>query len=404
MNASRDVCQDDAMTDFAPPIDPVALTRALVRCPSVTPEEGGALDLLQRVLEPLGFECHRLTFSEAGTPDVENLYARRGEGAPNVCFAGHTDVVPPGDPADWTHGPFAGEIADGELYGRGAVDMKGAIACWIAALSRLSDRAAGEGRGSLSLLITGDEEGPSINGTRKVLDWLRERGERLDYCLVGEPTSRHEICDTVKIGRRGSLNATLTIQGTQGHVAYPHAADNPVHRMAAAISNLLATPLDEGNDHFQPSMLQVTSIDVGNPASNVIPAKATAQLNVRFNDLHTSADVESWLRERIAPAAPRFVLVAESNSAPFLTRPGPLSDTVAKETERLLNRRPALTTDGGTSDARFIKDACPVVELGLRNWAAHQVDERVALEDLTTLTDVYEAILSRLLDAQCSQA
>jgi succinyl-diaminopimelate desuccinylase len=379
------------------PLDPVELTRRLIRRKSVTPDEGGALGLLQQVLEPLGFVCHRLVFSEEGTPDVDNLYARLGTGSPHLCFAGHTDVVPPGNPEDWCVDPFGGEVVDDAIIGRGAVDMKGAVACFVAAASRLAAGRGGEPGGSISLLITGDEEGPSINGTRKVLDWMRERGEVPDYCLVGEPSSGADLCDTIKIGRRGSMNFELSVHGTQGHSAYPHHADNPVHRLVRVLHRLTGDRLDEGSEHFEPSTLQVTSVDVGNPATNVIPARATARFNVRFNDLHDSTAVERWVRERVEPDAPRFDLAVRVSGESFLCAPGPLSDALGAAVKEKLGRTPILGTGGGTSDGRFIKDLCPVAELGLKNALAHQVDERAPLRDLRDLTDVYEVALKRLL-------
>lgn len=377
---------------MAQALDPVALAQALIRCPSVTPAEGGALDLLQATLEPLGFACTRLPFEDTGSAPVDNLYARRDGPHPNLCFAGHTDVVPAGETEAWRVDPFAAEIVGDELIGRGAVDMKGAIAAWIAALSRLPREA-----GALSLLITGDEEGPSVNGTRKVLDWLRDRGERLGRCVVGEPTSGAELGDTVKIGRRGSLNAWIAVQGTQGHSAYPQYADNPVHRLAAAAAALTQEPMDAGSDHFEPSSLQVTSFDVGNPATNVIPAQATARLNVRFNDLWDGATVEAWIRERVREHCPQHTIEVRLSGESFLSEPGPLSDALVEATARVLGRRPELGTGGGTSDARFIKDACPVAELGLRNATAHQVDERVPVVELLRLADLYEDAQRRLL-------
>jgi succinyl-diaminopimelate desuccinylase len=376
------------------PLDPVACAQALIRCESVTPADGGALDVLQDMLGRLGFTCTRLPFQEAGTERVDNLYAERRGPAPNVCFAGHTDVVPVGDPNAWTVPPFAGEVADGQLIGRGAVDMKGAIAAWVAAVSRIPPEA-----GTLSLLITGDEEGPSVNGTRKVLGWLAEQGIELGCCVVGEPTSGQRLGDTVKIGRRGSLNARITVHGTQGHTAYPQHADNPVHRLAAALNDLAHAPVDQGNDHFEPTGLQVTSVDVANPASNVIPASATANLNVRFNDLWDSRAVARWIQARLDRHCPRSTLDVRVSGESFLSAPGPLSDALVDACRAVLGAAPELGTGGGTSDARFIKDACPVAELGLKNATAHQVDERTDVDELRALTDVYEAALSRLLEA-----
>ena len=379
-------------------IDPVELSRALIRCPSVTPEEGGALDLLERVLGDLGFACHRLGFSEPGTPDVENLYARLGRGGRNLCYAGHTDVVPVGDRADWRVDPFAGEIVGEELIGRGAVDMKGAIAGFVAAVSGFLSQRGPDFGGSISLLITGDEEGPAINGTRKVLSWLAERGERLDACLVGEPTSEARLGDMIKIGRRGSLSGRLSVHGTQGHVAYPQLADNPVHHLVRMLDAVASEPMDAGSAHFPPSSLQVSSVDVGNPTGNLIPAKATADFNVRFNDNFSGSEVEAWVRGRfdrtLDPAkGARYELETRLSGESFLCPPGPLSDLVCHAVEAVTGHRPALGTTGGTSDARFIKDHCPVVELGLSNATAHKVDERAGLADLRALGAIYRAVL-----------
>ncbi len=381
------------------PIDPVALARDLIRCPSVTPADAGALDVVRTALEPLGFACHRLRFSEAGTPDVDNLYARLGSAAPNLCFAGHTDVVPPGDPQAWAREPFAGAIEDGMLHGRGAADMKGAVACFVAAVSRFL-AADGPPAGSISLLITGDEEGPSINGTRKVLDWLAGRGERLDHCLVGEPTNPEAVGEVIKIGRRGSLVCRLTVHGVQGHTAYPQRADNPAHRLIRVLNALIDAPLDHGTEHFEPSTLQVSSVDVGNPAANVIPAAASAAFNIRFNDTHTGdaliERVHAECRRALADAPhpdARYQLEARVSGESFLTPPGPLSDLIADAAEAVTGRRPELSTSGGTSDARFIKDACPVAEFGLVGRTMHQVDERVALADVEALTEIYRRVL-----------
>jgi succinyl-diaminopimelate desuccinylase len=379
-------------------IETLELAQALIRCPSITPEEGGALDLLQSVLEDLGFACHRLPFAEEDSPRVDNLYARLGESGPNLCYAGHTDVVPVGDPADWSVDPFGAEIRDGKLFGRGAVDMKGSIAAFVAALSAYL--AEGPLPGSVSLLITGDEEDVAVNGTRKVLRWLGERGEKLDCCLVGEPTSDARLGDMVKIGRRGSLNARLTVHGTQGHTAYPQLADNPTHHLARMLSALVSEPLDAGNAHFPPSSLQLTSVDVGNPVTNVIPAKATANFNVRFNDIHSSATVEAWLRERLDAAiddsrGARYEMSIRVSGESFLCPPGPWSDLVSAAVASVTGAAPQLGTTGGTSDARFIKDHCGVAELGLLNATAHKVDEHVSLNDLSGLTAIYRDILER---------
>ena len=374
-------------------VDPVELTRALIRCPSVTPEDAGALGVLQAALEGLGFACHRLTFSQAGTADVDNLYARIGRKQPNFCFAGHTDVVPVGDEAAWSVDPFGAELVDGVLYGRGAVDMKGAVACFVAAAARFL-AARGDGfDGSISLLITGDEEGSAINGTRKVLEWMAENGERIDVCVVGEPTNPTRLGDMIKIGRRGSLTGRLNVRGTQGHVAYPQLADNPIPRLVRTLAALTEAPLDEGSEHFQPSNLEVTTIDVGNTASNVIPAAAGATFNIRFNDHHSADSLVEWLRATCAAHAGAHDLDLHIGGEAFLTPPGHLSDLLGSAVERVLGVRPELGTTGGTSDARFIKDYCPVAEFGLVGQTMHKVDERVTAGDLRALTDVYAGVL-----------
>ena len=372
---------------------PLALARALIRCESVTPADGGALDVLQAVLETLGFTCHRLPFEEPGTARVDNLYARRGEGRPNFCFAGHTDVVPTGDRAGWTREPFAAQVEDGVLYGRGASDMKGAIAAFVAAVARLG--ATGAGSGSISLLITGDEEGPAINGTRKVLDWLGAQGETLDTCLVGEPTNPNEVGEMVKIGRRGSFNGTLRITGRQGHVAYPMLADNPLPRLVALLDALIALELDRGTDHFQPSRLELTSIDVGNEATNVIPGAAAARFNVRFNDRHTGASLERTLRACLDATGESYELATEVSGEAFVTPPGPLSTIIAESVAAVTGMTPALSTTGGTSDARFIKDYCPVAEFGLIGRTMHRIDECVPVEAIDRLADIYLGVLER---------
>lgn len=377
--------------------DPVALTAALIRCPSVTPEEGGALSLLEAALKPAGFECHRLMMTEPGTPDVDNLYARLGRKQPNLCFAGHTDVVPVGDAAKWTHPPFEAEIHDGVMYGRGTVDMKGAIAAFVSATLRVIERQGGELPGAISLLITGDEEGPSINGTMKVLDWMRDKGEVMDACLVGEPSNPKTLGEEIKIGRRGSLNAELVIAGKQGHAAYPALAENPVPKIARLIDRLSSTPLDQGNGDFEPSSLQVTVLTVPNTATNVIPNEARAKFNIRYNNLWTRPKAEAWVREHCAAAAAevdaRWSVTFSGTGDVFLTKPGPLVQTLTKAVTEVSGRVPALTTNGGTSDARFIQAYCPVVEFGLTNALAHHVDERVSVADLQALTMIYERFI-----------
>ncbi|MCA0318326.1 MAG: succinyl-diaminopimelate desuccinylase [Proteobacteria bacterium] len=379
--------------------DPVALTRALVQCPSVTPEEGGALAALEAVLRPAGFAVERVTFSEPGTPDVENLYARIGTGAPYLLFAGHTDVVPPGDHQQWSHGPFAGEIADGQLYGRGTVDMKGGIACFLAAALDHLAANGGTPRGSIGFLITGDEEGPSVNGTVKLLEWAHGRGERFDHCIVGEPSNPQALGDMIKIGRRGSLSAIVTVEGRQGHVAYPDRAANPIPVLVDILGRLTAKPLDAGNAHFQPSNLEITSVDVGNAATNVIPQKAVGRFNIRFNDEHTLDELKSWIESVVAacakPGIVPSVTYARGNSQSFITRPGSFVDMVAATIADVTGRRPELSTSGGTSDARFIKDYCPVIEFGLVGQTMHAVDERVPVADLVALTAIYRRIIER---------
>lgn len=378
---------------------PLALAQALIRCPSVTPEEGGALSFLAERLTEAGFSVERPVFSEAGTPDIENLYARIGTAGPVLVFAGHTDVVPPGEAASWTHGPFSGEITDGFLYGRGAVDMKGGIACMLAATLSFLDRHGPDFGGSIAFLITGDEEGPAVNGTVKLLDWAKARGERFDHCLLGEPTNPDSLGEMIKIGRRGSLTGRITVQGRQGHVAYPHRAENPIPGLLRLASALIAEPLDGGTAHFDASNLEFTTIDVGNPATNVIPASAKAVFNVRFNDDWTAETLGAEIRKRLEAAAGnavRFSLdLQPSNSPAFLTQPDAFVDLVADAIAAETGRRPALSTTGGTSDARFIKDACPVIEFGLVGRTMHETDERVAVADLDRLTAIYGRVLER---------
>lgn len=370
--------------------DPVAMSQALIRCRSVTPADDGALSVIERALTPLGFTCHRLTFDEGGAEPVSNLYARLGEGSPHLCFAGHTDVVPPGDLDAWTVDPFAGEIVDGQLYGRGAVDMKGAVGCFIAAAAQFLK--ASPQKGSISLLITGDEEGPAVNGTVKVLDWMKAHGETIDACVVGEPTNPERLGQMIKIGRRGSLSGFLKVIGTQGHVAYPHRAENPITQLAAML-RALSEPLDEGTEHFPPSMLVPTTFDVGNEATNVIPGEARANFNIRFNDLHTPDELKIWLHEKLDAVGADYELQTRCSGPAFLTEPGPLTDLMQKVIQEGLGVTPELSTSGGTSDARFIKDVCPVIEFGLVGQTMHQVDECVDVADLKALTGVYQRLL-----------
>lgn len=382
--------------------DPVAIASDLIRCPSVTPADGGALAYLERALKDAGFTVHRVTFSEPGAADVENLYARIGTGHPHFVFAGHTDVVPPGDESAWTHPPFAAEIAGGMVFGRGAVDMKGAIACKVAAvLDHLAARG-GKPKGSISFLITGDEEGIAVNGSVKLLKWAAARGERFDHCLLGEPTNPNALGDMIKIGRRGSLNGTLIVTGTQGHVAYPALADNPVRGIVTLMSALMAEPLDAGSAHFDPSNLEFTSVDVGNRTVNVIPGEARACFNIRYNDRHTRDSLEALLERRAGAAAGervRWRIEWEpSNAEVFFTPPGAFVDLVASTIAEVTGRKPEFSTSGGTSDARFIKDYCPVIEFGLANQTMHKIDERVPTADLVALTAIYRRILERYFD------
>jgi succinyl-diaminopimelate desuccinylase len=380
------------------PADPVAFARDLIRCPSVTPAEGGALDYLQRVLADAGFAVHRVKFSQTGSADVENLYARIGTATPHLMFAGHTDVVPPGEEVAWTHGPFAGDIADGRLYGRGAVDMKGAIACFLAASLDHLAASGGKPKGSISFLITGDEEGDAINGTIKLLQWAAARGERFDHCIVGEPSNPAALGDAVKIGRRGSLNGTLVVTGKQGHVAFPHLAENPIRGLVTLMGALMAEPLDRGTEHFDPSNLEFTSVDVGNRTVNLIPGEARARFNIRYNDLHTPEKLKALIEQRCTAAAggARWrVEYLPSNSWVFRTEPGPFVDLVVDAIAAATGRRPQLSTSGGTSDARFIKDYCPVLEFGLVGKTMHQVDEHVGTAELGALTGIYRRILDR---------
>jgi succinyl-diaminopimelate desuccinylase len=374
------------------------LAQSLIRCESVTPADAGALDVLIQALKPARFTFWRLSFKDDGTPPVDNLYARVGEGPPHLCFAGHVDVVPPGDAALWSRPPFAAEIADGALYGRGASDMKGAIACFVAAALDYVKSPGREIDGSISLLITGDEEGPAINGTHKVLAWMKEQGERPDHCLVGEPSNAKRIGEAIKIGRRGSLNGWLKVTGTQGHVAYPHLAGNPVKGLVKILARLYDSPLDYGSAHFSPSNLEVTSIDVGNPTTNIIPASAQARFNVRFNDRHDADALKEMLREQARLALSNsdlsFSIEFEPHAESFLTEPGPLDALLSEAVREVTGLTPSLSTDGGTSDARFIKAYCPVIEFGLTTTTIHKVDEHVAIADLEQLTAVYRRLIA----------
>jgi succinyl-diaminopimelate desuccinylase len=378
--------------------DPVAIARDLVRCRSVTPEEGGALGFLQGLLAQAGFTVQRAVFAEPGTAPVDNLYARIGLAKPNLVFAGHTDVVPPGNEAAWSHPPFAGEVAGDRLYGRGAVDMKGGIACFVAAALDYLDANGGKPNGSISLLITGDEESIAVNGTIKLLQWAAARGEKFDHCLLGEPSNVEVLGDTIKAGRRGSLNGTLIVTGRQGHVAYPERADNPIRGLVTLIAALQA-PLDQGSELFTPSNLEFTSVDVGNPTVNLIPGEARARFNIRFNDRHSQTSLKALIEQRAHDAAAGRAHYAfdwqPSNADVFVTKPGPFTDLAVSAIEQVTGRKPKLSTSGGTSDARFIKDYCPVLEFGLVGQTMHQVDESTPVADLVTLTAVYRRIIER---------
>src|SRR5579872_6495919 len=393
-------------------IDALSIARDLIRCPSVTPLDAGALAVLDKLLKAAGFETHRITFSEAGTADIDNLYARIGNSAPHITFAGHTDVVPAGDESAWTCGAFSGELKDGFIYGRGAVDMKGGIACSVAAvLQHLADHggnASRDGNGSISFLITGDEEDISVNGTIKLLQWVTARGEKFDHCVLGEPSNVETLGDCIKIGRRGSQSGTLFVEGVQGHVAYPHRASNPVPDISRLIVALGGEPLDHGSAQFQPSNLEFTSVDVGNPASNVIPRQARAKFNIRYNDLHSQESLRQLVEARLAKATGNRIRARidwePSNANVFVTKPGAFTDLAVAAIEEVTGRKPELSTSGGTSDARFISSYCPVIEFGLVGQTMHQIDERAAVSDLEKLTRVYRGILERYFDGALTAA
>ncbi len=376
------------------PIDPVDLARALIRRPSVTPADAGAMAVVEDALQSLGFACRRMRFGE-----IENLYARRGTTGPNLCFAGHVDVVPVGDAASWSRDPFGAEIDGEALHGRGAVDMKSAVAAWIAAIPPVAASL-----GSLSLLITGDEEGPAVDGTRRVVETLIAEGERIDHCIVGEPSSSERLGDMVKVGRRGSLNAWITVEGIQGHVAYPDRADNPVPVLVRLLDRLVAERLDEGAPKFQPSNLELTELEVGNPAQNVIPARARARLNIRFNPVHTGTSLSDWLQRECALAEAGFrgsvrVEPAVSGEA-FYTPPGDFTELVSEAVEAETGVRPTLSTSGGTSDARFIRALCPIVELGLVGTTMHKVDEQAPVADIRALSRLYARLIERYFEVR----
>ena len=378
--------------------DPVAIARDLVRCRSVTPEEGGALGFLQDLLAQAGFEVQRAVFAEPGTAPVDNLYARIGMAKPNLVFAGHTDVVPAGNETSWSHPPFAGEVAGDKLYGRGAVDMKGGIACFVAAALDYLAVNGGKPKGSLSFLITGDEESVAVNGTVKLLQWASQRGEKFDHCILGEPSNVEFVGDTIKAGRRGSLNGTLIVTGRQGHVAYPERADNPIRGLITLMA-ALQVALDQGSARFAPSNLEFTSVDVGNPTVNLIPGEARARFNIRYNDCHSQAALKMLIEQRARAAAAGRVHYAfdwqPSNADVFVTQPGPFTELAVAAIAEVTGHRPKLSTSGGTSDARFIKDYCPVLEFGLVGQTMHAVDECTPVADLVMLTAIYRRIIEK---------
>lgn len=389
------------LSDGMTPVSPVSLLQALIRCPSVTPDEGGALSLLRGLFDQSGFRTNLLTFREPGTPDVVNLYARIGTKAPCLLFAGHTDVVPPGDTRTWRHDPFAGTLADGTVYGRGACDMKGGLAAAVAAvLGFVAEVGAPDG--SVAFLVTGDEEGPAVNGTRKLLAWAEAEGEVFDHCILGEPTNPNALGDMIKIGRRGSLSGSLTVNGKQGHVAYPKLACNPIPPLLEALQALLRLPLDDGTAHFDPSNLEVVSIDVGNPSTNVIPATATASFNIRFNDRWTPEALQLELQARIEAAglaAPCSLAFQPCNALAFVTEPNSFTALFESAVTAETGHRPVLSTSGGTSDARFIVAHCPVVEFGLVGQTMHAVDEQTSVADLEALTQIYRRVLQTYFEA-----
>ena len=385
------------------PTDSVPLLQGLIRCKSVTPAEGGALTYLEDLLSTHGFVCHRLIFRAEGTPDVENLFARIGTSAPHLCFAGHTDVVPEGIVESWTHAPFSGVVSDGFVHGRGACDMKGSVAAFAAAAIDFVKASRGKFKGSISFLITGDEEGPAINGTVKVLKWMEENGHIPDHCIVGEPSCVDALGDTIKIGRRGSMSFAITVEGRQGHAAYPHKADNPIPKLARFIDRIAAARLDGGNDHFDPSTLAVTTFDVGNPAGNVIPSRATAKFNIRFSTEHSFASLRAWVDEQIAQVKGEmggaWSVSATEGADAFITEPGRFVGLVQDAVERETGVLPKLSTSGGTSDARFVKDYCPVLEFGPTNATIHQTDERIAVDELRATQAIYGRIIADYFSA-----
>ena len=385
------------------PTDSVVILQDLIRCRSVTPHEGGALTVLENLLSAHGFVCQRLIFKDANTPDVENLFARIGTGEPHLCFAGHTDVVPVGDETDWKHEPFAAEIKDGILYGRGATDMKGSVAAFAAAAVDYV-KHSGKPAGSISFLITGDEEGPAINGTVKVLEWMKANGHIPDHCLVGEPSSAKKFGDTIKIGRRGSLSFDVTVEGIQGHVAQPQNTDNPIPKLSRLLDRISYAKLDDGNDHFDPSTLAVTTFDVGNMAGNVVPARAKAKFNIRYSTEQNYQSLRDWVAAHVAAVREElggtWTVNSSEGAEAFITEPGAFVGLVQDAVEQETGLVPKLSTSGGTSDARFIKNYCPVLEFGPTNATAHKVDEHISIEELRATQIIYGRIIAAYFNNQ----
>ena len=375
-------------------INAVDLTSKLIRCESITPKSAGAIELLISYLEPLGFKCEKINFGE-GIEKVENLYARFGTKGPNICFAGHVDVVPTGDIEKWSIDPFGGEIKQGKIWGRGAADMKSGIAAFLSSVSNfLSKEKDFEKIGSISFLITSDEEGKAINGTKKVVEWLEEKEEKITACIVGEPTNVSEMGDTIKVGRRGSFTGFLKVKGVQGHVGYPHLADNPINSLIKMLEPFVKIYLDEGTENFQPSSVMITSVDVNNNASNVIPGEVSATFNIRFNNLHTINSLKAMLKNQFNKITQNYEFDYYCNAEPFLTSDEFLKTTIEKAIKSVVKINPKQSTSGGTSDARFISKICPVIEFGLVGKTMHKIDENVDVDDITKLVSIYSFFLS----------
>ena len=374
-------------------VNPIELTSELIQCKSITPKSEGSLDIIISYLEPLGFNCERIDFGE-GIEKVENLYARFGTMEPNIAFAGHVDVVPTGDINNWSINPFGGEVKEGKVWGRGAADMKSGIAAFIAAVSDfLKDNKNLKDFGSISFIITSDEEGKAINGTKKVVDWLKAKSETISGCIVGEPTNVTRMGDTLKIGRRGSFTGSLTVTGIQGHVGYPHLAENPINSLLKMLEPFSKIYLDEGTKDFQPSSIMITSIDVNNDASNVIPGEVKAKFNIRFNTLHSASSLKAMLEKQFSDITSNYKFDFFCNAEPFLTDDNFLKTTLQKAIQKVVNINPEKSTSGGTSDARFISKICPVIEFGLVGKTMHKIDENVEVNDIINLTKIYNQFL-----------